>query len=441
MTLTRNSSADVVHAPAALESASQIPIDLDSLAFEDFLGELSTAFIRITADKIDSEIRRWLRRIVLALDLDRSTVGEIHPADGMLYATHQWAREGVIPTPERMDVAATLPWLTSKIFADEPVVLSRVDDAPPEAAKDLELARRMGNKSFLAIPLKVGGAVVGTVTFGSVRAEQTWSERTLRRMRLVAEVFGNALERKRAVTEIRRFEEEMRQVSRVATMGELTVSLAHELNQPLGAILNNAQAARRMLASDQPDLEEAGAALDDIVRDNSRAVEIVAQVRALFQRGESQKSQVDLKQVLLDIESLLRHDAMIKGISLQLAMPDTLPGVTGQRTQLMQLLLNLVLNAFDAVCESQASKREVEIRASYDGAGRIHVAVRDSGKGIDPRNVPRLFDAFFTTKEKGIGMGLAIARSIVDNHGGKLWAERNEDQGATLRFELPALQE
>ena len=393
--------------------------------------------LRITTDKIDAEIERWLQRIVLALDFDRSTVGEINPTDGMLYTTHSWARPGLKPIPKRLDVTKLLPWLTSKIFADEVVALSRMEDAPAEAARDLEFAEHVGNRSILSVPLKIGGVVVGAVTFGSIRAEQTWSDRLIRRLRLIADVFGNALERKRAVAEIRRFEDEMRQVSRVAIMGELTVSLAHELNRPLGAILNNAQAARRMLASNQPDLEEIGAALDDIVRDNSRTVEIIAQVRALFQRGETRNSRLDLKQVLLDIESLLRHQAMLKGIALRLVMPESLPSLVGQRTQIMQLLLNLVLNAFDAVCENQGTKREVEIRANYAGAGRINVAVRDSGIGIDPNHMPRLFDAFFTTKAKGIGLGLAIARSIVDNHGGRLWAVRNPEQGATLQFELP----
>jgi signal transduction histidine kinase len=316
------------------------------LHLEDLLGELSAAFIRINASQIDTEIERWLRRVVLAMGLDRGTVGQVNPADGMLYATHQWARKGLKPTPERLDVATVLPWLTSQILADEPVVLSRVEDAPPEAAKDLDYARQLGTRSHVTVPLKIGGIVVGAVAFGAVLREQTWSDRAVQRLRLVAQVFGNALERKRAVEEISRLKDEMHQVSRVAMMGELTVSLAHELNQPLGAILNNAQAARRMLRADQPNLEEVSAALDDIVRDNSRAVDIVAQVRALFQRGEAHKSRIDLKQTVLDIESILRHDAMLKGISLRLEMPDSLPAVVGQRTQLMQVLLNLILNAF-----------------------------------------------------------------------------------------------
>jgi two-component system, LuxR family, sensor kinase FixL len=296
----------------------------------------------------------------------------------------------------------------------------------------------VGNKSVLTFPLKVGGAVVGGVSFGSIRRERSCSERDLQRMRLVAEVFGNALERKRAVAQIRRLDREMHQISRVAMMGELTVSLAHELNQPLGAILNNAQAARRWLSSEQLDLEEIGSALDDIMRDNTRAVEIVKQVRALFQKGEVQKTSVDLRQVLMNIEVLLRNEAMVRGISFRLIDPEALPTITGQSTQLMQLLLNLTLNAFDAICESESPKREVVIHAAYQREQeRVRVSVMDSGKGIDPGDMPRLFDAFFTTKKNGIGLGLAIAQSIVQNHGGQLWAVQNPDQGATMIFEIP----
>jgi signal transduction histidine kinase len=284
----------------------------DSLSFENLMSELSTTFIRITADEIDREIARWLGRVALALDFDRSTIGQVNPEDGMLYTTHSWVRAGMTPVPTRLDVAKLLPWLNSKILADE-VVAMRVRDAPAEAARDVEFARRLGNQSIVSVPLKIGGEITGAVTFGSVRSARVWSDRSVRRLRLISEAFGNALQRKRAVEEIKRFEDEMRQVSRIATMGELTVSLAHELNQPLGAILNNAHAARRMLSCEPLDVEEIGAALDDIVRDNSRAVDIIKHVRALFQRDQVPNTEVDLKALLLDVESLLRHEAMLKG--------------------------------------------------------------------------------------------------------------------------------
>jgi signal transduction histidine kinase len=220
-------------------------------------------------------------------------------------------------------------------------------------------------------------------------------------------------------------------------MGELTASLAHELNQPLGAILSNAQAVRRILAGKKPDLAEVKAAIEEIIQDNSRAVETIRNVRTLFQRGEAQMSPVDLKQVVHDVERILTADAVFKNISLHLDLPASLPTIIGNRTQLIQALMNLVLNAFDSVCENGDGPREVTIWVKKDETQQVRIAVRDSGKGIDPEIIPRLFEAFFTTKPDGMGMGLAITRSIIENHGGRLQAIPNADRGATLHFTLP----
>jgi PAS domain S-box-containing protein len=246
-------------------------------------------------------------------------------------------------------------------------------------------------------------------------------------------------EQKRAEEEIkriRRLEGEMRQVSRTEMMGGLTASLAHELNQPLGAVHLNAQTARLFLAAKSPELDKVKAAIDDIIQDNARAAEIIRNVRALFQRAEVEMLVVDLRQILYDVERILRADAASRGVTLQLDVPTALPPVMGNKTQLIEAVMNLVSNGVDSVCES-GQAGGVEIRASQPETGRIRVLVRDSGKGIDPEVMPRLFDAFFTTKAKGMGMGLAIVRSIIENHGGRLWATHNPDRGATFEFELP----
>src|ERR1700756_2744645 len=253
-------------------------------------------------------------------------------------------------------------------------------------------------------------------------------------------VIVDITDRKRAEAELKRIhrlEGEIRQVSRAEMMAGLTASLAHELNQPLAAVQTTAQAARRFLAAKRPDLSKVKAAIDDIVQDNARAAETIRNVRALFQRDEVQMSPVDLRQILYDVERIVRADATFKSVTLRLDLPAGLPSVIGNRTQLIEALMNLVLNAFDSVCECIDGPREVEMRASQPEARHIHVSVRDLGKGIEPEVMPRLFDAFFTTKPKGMGMGLAIVRSIIENHGSRLRATRNPDRGASFEFDLP----
>jgi PAS domain S-box-containing protein len=244
-------------------------------------------------------------------------------------------------------------------------------------------------------------------------------------------------QRKETELELRWQRAELAHVARVTTMGELAASLAHELNQPLTAILSNAQAALRFMSSKPADLEEVREILQDIVKDNSRASEVIRRMRALVKKEDVEFATLDLASLISDVVLLVHSDAILQNVRITLDLPDNLPLVRGDRVQLQQVVLNILLNAFDAMKECPASDRKVGLQAEPQGQHLIRVAVSDCGPGLSPDKLDKIFQPFFTTKGEGLGMGLSICRSIIEAHGGRLWAENNPDRGATFYFTLP----
>jgi PAS domain S-box-containing protein len=246
------------------------------------------------------------------------------------------------------------------------------------------------------------------------------------------------------VTRRRETESEFRQqraalahMTRVSTMGELAASLAHELNQPLTAILSNAQAAQRFLATNPVDLEEVRAILADIVYDDNRAGEVIRRVRTLVRKQPREFTALDLAGIISEVVALLHTDAILHNVRVTLELTQNLPHVRGDRVEMQQVLLNLLINAFDAMKDALRWKREVVVWAEAVRSDIVRVGVRDSGPGLSGDMRDKIFEPFFTTKRQGMGMGLSISRSIVEAHGGRLWAENNSDYGATFYFTLP----
>ena len=243
--------------------------------------------------------------------------------------------------------------------------------------------------------------------------------------------------RKQAEQEIAQQRNELAHVARVSTMGQLASSLAHELNQPLGAILRNAEAAELFLQDPSPDLDEVRAILADIRKDDQRAGEVIDRMRALMKRREVERRLLDLNLLAGEVVALVRPDAEMRRVRLAVETDPALPPVHGDRVQLQQVLLNLLLNAMDALDDNPPA------RPPRHGAGRrpagatVEVAVSDTGHGIPADKLAHVFEPFFTSKPNGLGMGLAISRGIIEAHGGRLWAENNEAGGATFTFTLP----
>jgi two-component system, LuxR family, sensor kinase FixL len=225
--------------------------------------------------------------------------------------------------------------------------------------------------------------------------------------------------------------------SRVAALGELTASIAHEVNQPLGAILSNAEAAELLLESESPPVDELRKILSDIRNDDVRAGEIIHHIRLLMRKRAMKKGSLDVNELSADVVRLMETEAQRRNVSLNAEFTAAPPAIFGDRVHLQQVLMNLILNGMEAMAEMPAAKRHLYVRTATNGRRRVEISVTDSGPGIPPEKLARLFDSFFTTKENGMGLGLAIARSIIDAHQGRIFAENNSDGGATFRCDFP----
>jgi two-component system, LuxR family, sensor kinase FixL len=247
--------------------------------------------------------------------------------------------------------------------------------------------------------------------------------------------------RKEAEQETHRLRQEIAHVGRVSMMGQLASALAHEINQPLGAILRNAEAGEIFLQNPSPDLDEIRAILADIRKDDQRAGTVIDRMRALLKRNKLDTHPVEVSDLISDVVALVRADAVARGLKLEINVPVDLPPIRGDRVHLQQVLLNLILNGLDALNGTSREIRLVNVSARLDETHCIEIAVSDTGHGIPVEKLQQVFDAFFTTKSNGMGMGLPISRTIIEAHAGRLWAENNTGGGAVFRFTLPVAQE
>jgi PAS domain S-box-containing protein len=308
---------------------------------------------------------------------------------------------------------------------------------PEDRAKWQEtIDRAIGEKSDYEVELRI------LLPDGTVKYTHTVGHPVLNASGDVVQFVGTMIdvtERKRAEEErerLRQAHADLARVNRVTTMGELTASLAHEVNQPIAAAVTNANTCVRWLAADTPNLEEARAAAMRIVKDGTRAAEIISRIRLLFKKGTAERELVDINEVIREMLVLLRNEATRYSISVRTELEADLPQVMGDRVQLDQVMMNLIVNGIDAMKDANGA-RELTIKSQKAENDRILVSVGDTGVGLPVQQADQIFKAFFTTKSQGTGMGLSISRSIIESHGGRLWAADNSPRGASFCFSLP----
>jgi PAS domain S-box-containing protein len=294
-------------------------------------------------------------------------------------------------------------------------------------------AREMLHAAF-GVPILLGGEVLGVMEFFSHEIRQPDRD-LLDMMATIGSQIGQFIERKRAEDALHHAQAELAHVTRVATLGELTASIAHEISQPLAAVVSDANACLHWLAAQN--LEEARQCAEFVIADGHRAGDIISRIRAPVKKAPSRKDWVDVNATILEVIALARSEVTSHGVSLQTRLGDDVPLILGDRIQLQQVILNLMINAIEAMSGISDAPRELIVGSAKDASPRVLVAVRDSGPGLNPASVDRLFHAFYTTKPQGMGMGLAISRSIVEAHGGRLWATANVPHGAVFQFTLP----
>jgi PAS domain S-box-containing protein len=499
------------------------------------------------------------------LGFDRCTFSEF-TADGWVNVLCSVAVEGMEPYP-RGPLTASFGWFVEQARAGKIVAVRTLDDLPPEAVGEAEHFRRSGLRSYLRIPVGVGGRIVGSISFSAVHSTQAWPDDLIARLKIVGEVIAQALirkrseealhasearwrsvfessilgisltdqnlrflaanaaflgmlgytekelrqlsaldlsfdedrgvsaarllelqrgerqhydivkqyrrkdgapvwahsyvstmavgesqppvflattidmtDRKRAEDALHRTQSDLARVSRLTTMGEMTASIAHEVNQPLAAIVANGNAGLRWLASKTPDLDEVHASLKRIISDGHRASEVIGSIRAMFKKEDHGKTRLDINELVHEILALVQGELQINRISVQTDLAPDLPEVLGDRIQLQQVILNLIMNAIEAMISVEGRARALRVSSEQRGPDGVLMSVADSGTGIDSKTIDRIFEPLYTTKPDGMGMGLSICRSIIQAHRGQLSASAGHPHGSVFQVVLPTAQ-
>ena len=407
----------------------------DFLAYERLLADLSARFANIPGERLEEEIEGALRHLLIFLGFDRCSYTEF-TADGWLNVVASASAVGIEPFPPG-PVPDYFNWYVEQAHAGISILARTLDDLPPEATNEVEHFRRSGVCSFLRVPISVGGRNVGGISLSAFHYTRAWPEEIIARLKIIGEVIAQALTRKRSDDALQTTRTELARVARMTLMGTITASIAHELNQPLAAISANGSAALRWLSNEQPNLREVEIALNGIIKDAHRASHMLENIRTMFAKNSREKRRLNINDVIDDTLTFVHGEIVKHQIIVQTEISPGLPQVCADRAQLQQLFLNLIMNAIDSMKSISSRQRLLTLRLEIESSNAVAVSVKDSGTGISTDDRKRVFDAFFTTKSEGMGIGLSVCRSIVEVHDGHLLLSPGDPYGSVFRVILP----
>ncbi len=411
-------------------------IPATGLQCHNLLAQVSAGLTTHQPGQMDQAIENTQRMVCEILGTDRSTLWQSTEESEAFTLTHFWQKPGYVPLRRNFPKHSQLPWTAEKVRRGESFHVSNLANLPPEAARDVEALRAQGTKSYAVFPLSSDGVTFGAITFSMVSKERDWTVEEISSLAHVAGIFGHVICRKRAEQRADQLRMEIRRAAKASALGEAAATLAHEINQPLTSILSNAQAARRFLLQGEAKSDELLAILDDIIRDDKRADGVIRNLRSMISDTPAPHELQDINELLKETGAFLSAELARASVGLQLETDPTQPRIRVARTEIQQLLTNLILNAVHAMDEIPPERRRIVIRTSTSGQS-VTVRVMDHGDGIPQEHMDRIFEPFHTTRAVGLGMGLAICRRIALAHGGTLEAHNTQSAGAEFTLTLP----
>ncbi|MDM0112278.1 GAF domain-containing protein [Variovorax sp. J22R133] len=420
------------------------------LAFEQMLVEVAASLISLAAGDVDSAVSNGLRRMAEFLHAERATLWAFDRGSDDLLPGHSW-RSANAPEPARVQ-GRDLPSFSARLKSGSVVRIDGMDEASAAVdAHDRDTLRALGSVSLLALPLKVSGAVVGAISLDTVQTRRAWPEALEPRVRLLGEVFATALARQQAERSMREAQAEAAQhrerlahIARLHTVGEMSAGITHEVSQPLVAIENYALAARRHAAAG-PAANNAKVCelLDKIAAQSSRAGTVMRKLRTMVKRHELEMKKVRIDQIVDESLRFARMEGHLNDVAVTLRVAPGLPDVIADDIQIQQVIVNLVRNASDAMnaAASPGASKDLIIEVGTLKEAQVFVRIEDTGAGFGEGALERIFEAFFTTKTAGLGIGLSLCRAIVEAHGGQVNGRARPGGGAIFEFTLPIAEE